>query len=47
MDSGSGITATSEDLVKALRRQPGTMQTALTQAFVGPRACGDVVGPGV
>ena len=35
MDSGSGITAMSEELAEALRRQPGMMQTALTQAFVG------------
>ena len=35
MDSGSGITAMSEELVEALRRQPGMMQTALTHAFVG------------
>ena len=35
MDSGSGITAMSEEVVEALRRQPGMMQTALTQAFVG------------
>ena len=35
MDSGSGITAMSEELVEALRRQRGMMQTALTQAFVG------------
>ena len=35
MDSGSGITAMSEELVEALRRQPGMMQTALTQALVG------------
>ena len=35
MDSGSGITAMSEKLVEALRRQPGMMQTAFTQAFVG------------
>ena len=35
MDSGSGITAMSEELVEVLRRQPGMMQTALTQAFVG------------
>ena len=34
-DSGSGITAMSEELVEVLRRQPGMMQTALTQAFVG------------
>ena len=48
LDSGSGVTAMSEELVEALRRQPGMMQTALTQAFVGhARACGDVVGPGV
>ena len=33
--SGSGITAMSEELVEALRRQPGMMQTALTQALVG------------
>ena len=35
MGSGSGITAISEELVEDLRRQPGMMQTALTQAFVG------------
>ena len=35
MDSGSGITAISEELLEALRRQPGMMQTPLTQAFVG------------
>ena len=35
MDSGSGITAMSEELVEALPRQPGMMQTTLTQAFVG------------
>ena len=35
MDSGSGITAMSEELVEALLRQTGMMQTALTQAFVG------------
>ena len=35
MDSGSGITAMSKELAEALRRQPGMMQTALTQAFVG------------
>ena len=34
MDYGSGITAKSEELVEALRRQPGMMQTTLTQAFV-------------
>ena len=28
-DSGSGITAMSEELVEVLRRQPGMMQTAL------------------
>ena len=31
---GSGITAMSGELVENVRRQPGTMQTALTQAFV-------------
>ena len=31
----SVITAMSEELVDVLRRQPGMMQTALTQAFVG------------
>ena len=46
MDSGPSITAMSEELVRALRGQPGMTQTALTQAFVG-YACGDVVGPGV
>ena len=35
MDSGSGITAMSKELAEALRRQPGMMRTALTQAFVG------------
>ena len=35
MDSGSRITAMSEELVETLRRQPGMMQTALTHAFVG------------
>ena len=35
MDSGSGITAMSEELVEALRRPPGMVQIALTQAFVG------------
>ena len=35
MDSGSEITAMSEELVEALRRQPEMVQTALTQAFVG------------
>ena len=35
MESGSGITAMSEELAETLRRQPGMMQTALTQAFVG------------
>ena len=31
---GSGITATSKDLVEALQGQVGMTQTALTQAFV-------------
>ena len=35
MDSGSSITAMSEELVQALRGQVGMTQTALTQAFVG------------
>ena len=35
IDSGSRITATSEGLVEALRRQSEMMQTALTQVFVG------------
>ena len=35
MGSGSSITAMSEELVHALRGQPGATQTALTQAFVG------------
>ena len=35
MDSGSGTTAISEELVEALQGQPGMMQTALTQTFVG------------
>ena len=35
LDSGSGITAISEELVEALQGQPGMSQTALTQAFVG------------
>ena len=37
IDSGSGITAMSEELVEVLWRQPGMMQTALTQAFLGMR----------
>ena len=35
MDSGSGNTAISEELVVALPGQPGMTRTALTQAFVG------------
>ena len=35
MDSGPGITAMFEELVEDMRRRPGMMQTALTQAFVG------------
>ena len=35
MDSGSGNTAMSDELVEALRRQPGMIQTALTQTFIG------------
>ena len=35
MDSSSSITAMSEELVQALREQPGMTQTAITQAFVG------------
>ena len=35
MDPGSGIAAMSENLVEALRGQPGMTQTALTQASVG------------
>ena len=35
MDSGSGTTAMSEELVQALQGQQGMTQTALTQAFVG------------
>ena len=38
MDSDSGISAMSEELVQPLRGQPGMTQTALTQAFVG-HAC--------
>ena len=34
MDSGSSITAMSEELVQALRGQSGMTQTALMQAFV-------------
>ena len=34
MDSGSRITAMPEELIEALREQPGTY-TGLTQAFVG------------
>ena len=37
MDSGSGITEISEERVEALQRQPGMMQAALTQAFLGMR----------
>ena len=35
IDSGSGTTAISDELVEALQGQPGMTQTALTQAFVG------------
>ena len=35
MDSDSGITAISEELVKALQGQPGMTQTVLPQAFAG------------
>ena len=35
MDSGSSITAMSEELVQALRGEPWMTQTVLTQAFVG------------
>ena len=35
MDYGSGVTATSEELVEALQGPPGMTQTALMQAFVG------------
>ena len=35
MDSGSGFTLMSEELVEGLRGQPGMTHTALTQAFVG------------
>ena len=35
MGYGSGNNAMSEELVAALRRQPGMMQTVLTQAFIG------------
>ena len=35
VDSGSGNTAVSEELLEALQGQPGMTQTALTQAFVG------------
>ena len=35
MDSGSGVTSMSEELVEALQGQPGMTQTALSQAFVG------------
>ena len=35
MYSGSGITVMSEELVESLRGQPGLMQTALTQYWVG------------
>ena len=34
MDSGSGLTDTSEELVETLQRRPGMTQNALTQAFV-------------
>ena len=35
--SDSGITSMSEELVEALRKQPGMAQTALTHAFVRQR----------
>ena len=44
MDSGSGITAMSEELVEALQGQPGMTQTALTQAFVGHALVATLLG---
>ena len=44
MDSGSGITAISEELVEPLRRQPGMMQTALTQEFFGNAHAATMLG---
>ena len=35
MDSGSGVTAKSEELLEALQGQPEMTQTPLTQAFAG------------
>ena len=47
VDSGSSITAMSEELVQGLRGQPGMTQIVLTQTLVGHCACGDAVGPGM
>ena len=44
MDSGSGIAVMSDELVEALRRQPGMMQTTLTQAFAGHARVGTSLG---
>ena len=43
MESGSGITTLSVELVEGVRGYVGTTQIASTKAFVG-QACGDVVG---
>ena len=44
MDSSSGITAMSGELVEALRDLPGMTQTALTQAFVGHARVATLLG---
>ena len=45
MDSWSGITAISEELLQALQGQPGTTQTALTQMFAGHARVLTSLGP--
>ena len=44
MDSGSEITAMLKELIEALRRQPGMMQTALTQEFFGNAHAATMLG---
>ena len=46
MESGSGITTLSVQLVEGVRGYMGMTQTGLTQAYMG-QACGEVVGPGM
>ena len=47
MDYGSGVTATSEELVEALQGQPENDPNRINADVCWVCACGDVVGPGV